>query len=134
MAPTALMDAPNQTTVNAGGEPPYPVRLHDCAPPPEDLHAALRRGLRAEPKHISCKYFYDERGSHLFDQICELEEYYPTRTERNLLCGHGEEMAHLLGPERLLLEYGSGSGAKTGILLDKLIDTGNRPAAYVPID
>ncbi len=87
-------------------------------------------GLRAPRKSLPCKYFYDERGSRLFDQICELEEYYPTRTELSILRAHAAEMAQVLGPACLLVEYGSGSSAKTRLLLDRLL----RPAAYVAVD
>jgi dimethylhistidine N-methyltransferase len=88
------------------------------------------RGLRREHKTLPCKYFYDAAGSKLFDQICQLEEYYPTRTELEILEAHAAEMAQWLGPETLLIEYGSGSSVKTRLLLDQL----ERPAAYVPVD
>jgi dimethylhistidine N-methyltransferase len=87
-------------------------------------------GLRQKPKTLPCKYFYDAAGSKLFDQICQLEEYYPTRTELEILQAHAPEMAQRLGPETLLIEYGSGSSVKTRLLLDHL----ERPAAYVPVD
>jgi dimethylhistidine N-methyltransferase len=88
------------------------------------------RGLRQEQKTLPCKYFYDAQGSKLFDQICQLEEYYPTRTELKILRAHAAEMAQCLGPETLLIEYGSGSSVKTRLLLDHL----ERPTAYVPVD
>jgi dimethylhistidine N-methyltransferase len=87
-------------------------------------------GLTQSQKTIPCKYLYDVRGSELFEQICELEEYYPTRTELAIMQTHGPDMAECLGPQCLLVEYGSGSSRKTRILLDHL----ERPAAYVPID
>lgn len=87
-------------------------------------------GLRREPKAIPPKYFYDAAGSALFDRICELPEYYPTRTERGILEQHAADMAQALGPRVLLIEPGAGSGLKTRLLLDVLID----PAAYVPVD
>jgi L-histidine Nalpha-methyltransferase len=87
-------------------------------------------GLRQQRKTLPCKYFYDAEGSKLFDQICTLPEYYPTRTELGILRAHAGEMAHGLGPETLLVEYGSGSSVKTRRLLDRLA----RPAAYVPVD
>jgi dimethylhistidine N-methyltransferase len=86
--------------------------------------------IRKRQKEIQCKYLYDERGSQLFDAICELEEYYPTRTEMRIMDQHGAEMAELLGSGILLIEYGSGSSTKTPILLRHL----QRPAGYVPID
>jgi dimethylhistidine N-methyltransferase len=87
-------------------------------------------GLTSPQKTLPCKYFYDELGSRLFDRICELDEYYPTRTELGIMEAHGDEMARLLGPRCLLVEYGSGSSVKTRLLLDRLQD----PAGYVPID
>jgi dimethylhistidine N-methyltransferase len=87
-------------------------------------------GLGAAPKTLPCKYFYDAEGSKLFEQICELPEYYPTRTELSILRAHAGEMAACLGAGALLVEYGSGSSTKTRLLLDRLV----RPAAYVPID
>jgi dimethylhistidine N-methyltransferase len=87
-------------------------------------------GLRQPHKTLPCKYFYDAEGSKLFDQICTLPEYYPTRTELGILRAHASEMARSLGPDALLIEYGSGSSVKTRMLLDRL----SRPVAYVPVD
>jgi dimethylhistidine N-methyltransferase len=94
------------------------------------FRADVLRGLGAPKKELPCKYFYDEAGSELFERITELEEYYPTRTERAIMERHAAEMAELLGPRCLLIEYGSGSSSKTRFLLDHLCD----PAGYVPID
>ncbi len=104
--------------------------LHDFAPPRETFRQDVIQGLRAPLKSIHCKYFYDEQGSRLFDQICALDEYYPTRTELAIMQAFGEEMAACVGSDCLLIEYGSGSSIKTRILLDHL----REPAAYVPID
>jgi L-histidine Nalpha-methyltransferase len=87
-------------------------------------------GLSRAPKELPCKYFYDARGSELFDRICELEEYYPTRCEAELLRDRAAEMADIFGPHCVLIEYGSGSSRKTRLLLDRL----REPAAYVPVD
>ena len=95
-----------------------------------EFRADVLRGLRAPRKELPCKYFYDEVGSALFEQITELEEYYPTRTELGIMERHAAEMAGLLGPRCLLIEYGSGSSLKTRRLLDRL----REPAGYVPID
>ena len=92
--------------------------------------AEVLGGLSRKPKRIHCKFFYDEEGSRLFDRICELEEYYPTRTEVSIMHQHAKEMAHLLGPRVMLIEYGSGSGLKTPLLLSAL----ERPTAYLAID
>jgi dimethylhistidine N-methyltransferase len=88
------------------------------------------RGLRQPQKTLPCKYFYDAEGSKLFDRICALPEYYPTRSELAVLRASAAEMAARLGSELLLVEYGSGSSVKTRLLLDRLV----RPAAYVPVD
>ncbi|CAM3912225.1 L-histidine N(alpha)-methyltransferase [Roseateles saccharophilus] len=92
-----------------------------------DLHAALVR----TPKAISPKYFYDEAGSRLFEQICELPEYYPTRTELALLEAHAADMAEQFGPGVQLVEYGAGALRKVRLLLDALPRDG---AQFVPVD
>jgi L-histidine Nalpha-methyltransferase len=94
------------------------------------FRADVLRGLRAAKKELPCKYFYDEAGSDLFEQITALDEYYPTRTEMAIMRRHAADMARLLGPRCVLIEYGSGSSIKTRLLLDYLSD----PAGYVPID
>ncbi|WZO97835.1 L-histidine N(alpha)-methyltransferase [Isosphaeraceae bacterium EP7] len=90
----------------------------------------LIAGLGRTQKEISCKYFYDEHGSDLFDQICDLDEYYPTRTELSILRDHAPEMAHELGEDIALIELGSGSSLKTRLLLAAL----RTPRAYIPVD
>ncbi len=87
-------------------------------------------GLGQAPKTLPCKYLYDEKGSQLFDAICELEEYYPTRTEEMVLRDNSREIADLIGPEAQLIEYGAGSLQKVRILLDSMKD----PAAVIPLD
>lgn len=87
-------------------------------------------GLSQTAKRLQCKYFYDERGSLLFDQICELDEYYLTRTEQAIMDRHAAEMAQQLGDRVMLIEFGSGSSTKTQVLLENLIS----PSAYVPLD
>ena len=109
---------------------PSTLTLHDCAPRLDDFYEEVVNGLSQDEKTLPCKFFYDERGSQLFDQICELPEYYPTRTEAAIMREHGPEMAAALGPHVRLVEYGSGSSAKTRILLDHL----PCPASYVPMD
>jgi L-histidine N-alpha-methyltransferase len=98
--------------------------------PDEDFRAAIIKGLSQPQKRLSSKYFYDEHGSKLFEQITELPEYYPTRTETALLRAHASEFAELIGPHASLVEFGSGSSTKVRILLDAL----EAPSAYVPID
>lgn len=94
----------------------------------------LWRGLGSRPRSIPSKYFYDARGSALFDRICDLPEYYLTRAESSIMRGHADKMAALIGPDALLLEYGAGSSLKTRLLLDALESQNSRPAAYVPLD
>lgn len=88
------------------------------------------RGLGRPRKEIPCKYLYDERGSTLFDRICELDEYYLTRTELAILDRHVDEMAEAIGPDCEVIELGSGSGLKTRLLLGHLAE----PRAYYPVD
>ena len=90
----------------------------------------LLAGLSARPKRLPSKYFYDERGSALFERICTLPEYYPTRTEMALLRTHAAEIGELMGPDATLVEFGAGALKKVEVLLDAL----GRPRAYVPID
>jgi dimethylhistidine N-methyltransferase len=96
----------------------------------EPFVADVLAGLREHPKRISPIYLYDARGSALFDQICELPEYYPTRTETQILSEHGDDIARCIGEEAMLVEFGSGSSIKTRLLLDRLPTL----AAYVPVD
>ncbi|THD42824.1 MAG: L-histidine N(alpha)-methyltransferase [Bradyrhizobium sp.] len=97
------------------------------------IDPAFRRdvlnGLTARPRSIPARWFYDREGSELFEAITALPEYYVTRTERALLESAVGEVAALVGPGRAIVEFGSGSSAKTTILL-----AATRPAAYVPID
>jgi dimethylhistidine N-methyltransferase len=98
--------------------------------PSAEFLADVLAGLSRSQKEIPCKWLYDARGSHLFERICELEEYYPTRTELGIMETDVRAMAALLGPDCALVEYGSGSSLKTRLLLQHLA----RPAAYVPVD
>lgn len=95
-----------------------------------DEISALIAGLSQPQKTISPKYFYDEVGSALFEDITELPEYYLTRTELGIMRAHIDEMVELIGPQASLIEFGSGSSLKTRILLENLNDL----AAYVPVD
>jgi len=104
--------------------------IRDLGPDAVQLRDDAWAGLAARNKALPCKYFYDARGSALFERICDLPEYYPTRTELGILAAHAGEMAECLGPRCLLIELGSGSSRKTRLLLDRL----REPAGYVPID
>jgi dimethylhistidine N-methyltransferase len=114
------MNAPGRTS-NASNCP-VPIDI--------DFPDALLAGLSAAPKRIACKYFYDANGAKLFRQICELDEYYLTRTELSLLRRHAGEIAHLIGPGAEIVEFGAGSADKVELVLAAL----ERPHAYVPID
>jgi len=105
------------------------VHFYDLHPAPADFRAEVLSGLARSSKRLSPKFFYDRRGSQLFDAITELPEYYPTRTEIGILKKHGETIADFLGEDCLLLELGSGSSKKIRVLLDAL-----KPAAYMPMD
>lgn len=96
----------------------------------ENFRRDFVEGLSRPQKQLPCKYFYDEEGSRLFEAICELDEYYPTRTEVGILRREIKEIARLSGPDCGLVELGSGSSMKTRLLLDHF----DRPACYVPID
>src|SRR5207245_4711680 len=101
------------------------------APPASsDFLTDVIAGLFSEPRTLLCKYFYDERGAALFQKICELPEYYITRTEIDILDRHRAEIAANLGPQVNLIGLGTGSGTKTRILIEAL----EKPAGYIPVD
>lgn len=104
------------------------IQQHSAAS--ADFAEAVLLGLSQKPKSIPCRYFYDARGSELFEQITGLPEYYPTRTEIALLETHRQEIAALAGPGVCLVEFGSGSSRKTDILIEAMPDL----SGYVPID
>ncbi|HSG88459.1 MAG TPA: L-histidine N(alpha)-methyltransferase [Pseudomonadales bacterium] len=105
------------------------MHIHDLKPRLADVREEVRAGLLATPKRISPKFFYDERGSELFEAITQQPEYYPTRTEIGILQESLDEICDVLGRGTLLVEYGSGSSRKIRLLLEGL-----RPRAYMPID
>jgi len=105
------------------------VSFYDLHPAPVSLKDEVLAGLARDPKSIPPKFFYDQRGSKLFDTICDLPEYYLTRTEVSILRTHAEAIAQLIGPDCLLIEFGSGSSQKIRLLLDTLL-----PKAYMPMD
>jgi dimethylhistidine N-methyltransferase len=99
-------------------------------PDQPDFREEIVAGLLEMPKRIDSKFFYDAKGAQLFEEICELEEYYPTRTEIGILNQFLPEIAKRLGSQIMLIEFGSGAGLKTRMLLDAL----EHPSVYVPID
>jgi len=108
---------------------PGVVRFYNFLPDADSFLHDVLTGLARPHKALPPKYFYDARGCELFEKICALPEYYPTRTEFALMRAHAGAMSKFLGPDCQLIEFGSGSSAKTRILIERL-----RPPLYVPID
>lgn len=105
------------------------VHMHDLKPELTDMREEVLAGLSASPRRIAPKYFYDQRGSELFEAITRLPEYYPTRAEISILESRLEALCATLGRGNALLEFGSGSSRKIRLLLEGL-----RPSAYLPVD
>ncbi|GGD47320.1 L-histidine N(alpha)-methyltransferase [Erythrobacter arachoides] len=93
------------------------------------FRADVLNGLAEPQKAIPARWFYDDRGSELFEDITRVEEYYPTRSETEILRSRGEDFAQMVGPGRAVVEFGSGSSVKTPLLLSAI-----DPGAYVPLD
>jgi|SRR5579864_6941725 len=108
---------------------PGVVRFYNFLSPGDAFREDVLAGLAGSPKSIPPKYFYDEQGSQLFEAICELPEYYPTRTEIAILRGHIGDIVQFAGPDVELIEFGSGAGIKTRILIEAL-----QPPLYVPVE
>jgi L-histidine Nalpha-methyltransferase len=104
--------------------------FHDLAPEAESFRDCVLESLSRRAKSIPCRFLYDARGSALFEEICELPEYYPTRTETTILAARAPEIAAIMGLHCELIEFGSGSSRKVRLLLEAL----KEPAAYVAID
>jgi dimethylhistidine N-methyltransferase len=122
----------NTLIANPGRASEYrpPVHAVDLAPSVNEVRAEVMTTLSGPQKMLPCKLFYDEYGSRLFDEICNLPEYYTTRTELGIMRQYAMEIASAIRPCPLIVEYGSGSSVKTRVLLDHLPDA----VAYVPID
>ena len=108
---------------------PGVVRFYNFLPRGETFLEDVLAGLAAAQKSIPPKYFYDREGCELFERICELPEYYLTRTELGILRSQAAEIALFVGPDAELIEFGSGAQEKTRILVDAL-----QPSLYVPVD
>lgn len=106
------------------------LKVKKFEPEKEDILHEVTEGFSKRQKELPCKLFYDKEGSALFDQICELEEYYPTRTEIGIMEDNIDRICETLGEGCLLIELGSGSSVKIRLLLENLV----HPAGYVPID
>lgn len=102
----------------------------DSQPSRDGFLSETIAGLSQPQKMLPCKFFYDEQGSRLFNEICELEEYYPTRTENQILCDNIKEIGSFIGRGCRLVEFGSGTSAKTRHLLTHLPEM----SEYIPID
>ncbi|MGY8992398.1 MAG: L-histidine N(alpha)-methyltransferase, partial [Rhodospirillales bacterium] len=102
----------------------------DLAPASNDILSEVLEGLARSPKTLPSKYFYDEQGSDLFQKICALPEYYPTRTEIRLLHDCTAEIASHIGAKCRLIEYGTGSSEKMRIVLDAL----DQPVDFIGVD
>jgi dimethylhistidine N-methyltransferase len=109
---------------------PGRVTVLDLEPVNADFLAEVVAGLSSSPRTLPCKFFYDERGADLFQKICELPEYYITRTETELLRRYAPEIAESIGPNAALIGFGTGAGIKTRLLLEHL----QNPIAYIPVD
>jgi dimethylhistidine N-methyltransferase len=109
---------------------PGRLAVLDLEPAKSDFLSETLAGLSRTLRTLPCKYFYDERGAALFQKICELPEYYITRTETAILRLHAHEMAQCIGARCELIGLGTGAGTKTRILLEEL----EAPAVYIPID
>ncbi len=118
------------STSKATVSPPGMAALTDLRPTRDDIAADVLAGLSRTPKSLPSKYFYDARGSQLFEDITRQPEYYLTRVEIALLESRMAEIAYAIGPQAHVVEYGSGSGRKTEQLLEGLHD----PVAYTPIE
>lgn len=105
-------------------------KLHDLHPTAPDMVVDVLAGLSATPRSLPSKYFYDARGSRLFERICQTPEYYLTDAELAILQCHAAEIAEALGGRLRLVEYGTGAGDKTRLLLQSLRD----PVAYLPVE
>lgn len=101
--------------------------------PRTDFAADVRQGLTDAPRWLPCLYFYDEVGSRLFEQICDLPEYYPTRTERAILEAHADDLVAHVGHAVDLVELGSGSASKTRLLVEALLRRHGQ-LRFIPVD
>ena len=106
------------------------LELLDHEPSSENYLGEIVKGLSSSPKRLPSKLFYDERGSELFEQICDLDEYYLTRTELSIMEQFAPAMAKRIGEGVALIELGSGASVKTRILLNHLVNV----TAYIPVD
>jgi len=105
------------------------IQFHDLKPTFEDLQTAVEHGLHQSPKQLHPKWFYDETGSKLFEQICEQPEYYVPTVEQQIFDAYADEIIAALGNDCHIIEPGAGSSTKIRFLLNRM-----QPAMYVPMD
>jgi len=105
------------------------IQFYDLHPEPENFYSQILDGLKNKQKKISPKFFYDQKGSQIFDQITDLPEYYLTRTEKKILENNLQDIANCIDEGCLLIDPGSGSCEKVKILLDKI-----KPSIYIPME
>jgi L-histidine N-alpha-methyltransferase len=125
--------APRDRTLPAPAPASARLAWIDLGTPGDDFAAAVREGLTAPRKSLPCRFLYDEEGSRLFDEICRLPEYYPTRTEDGILAAHARDIAAALPAGATVFELGSGSAGKTRRLLAALLERQGR-VLYAPLD
>lgn len=106
------------------------LTLFDYNPPQDCFREAVLSGLQKTPKQIPCKYFYDEKGARLFEEICKLDEYYIPRCEAQIMKRHIADITGMIGPQICLIEYGCGDCKKVQFMLDHL----EVPLIFIPID
>lgn len=106
------------------------IEFLDLGPKDNSLLKEVLTGLSKSQKMIHPKFLYDKKGSEIFERICCVRDYYPTRTEKNILSSHAKEMAALIGPRALIIEPGAGAGEKVRSLLPEL----EAPVGYVPVE
>ncbi len=128
MARVAVATAPLSIATMTGESLTAPQQL--SATESSDFLTDVIAGLSSNPRTLPCKYFYDQRGAALFQKICELPEYYITRTEIDILDRDRADIASQLGPDIELIGLGTGAGTKTRILIEAL----ENPAVYIPVD
>lgn len=134
ISPQERIATPSESDPHASSSTPLTLlsrgfEFVDCKPHLSSFEEEVSIGLAAQPKALEPKFFYDEEGSRLFEQICEEPEYYPTRVEMTILERHAEEIKHAVGDSPTLIEFGSGNSQKIRLLLDQL-----KPDSYLAIE
>src|SRR5690606_25272969 len=121
---------PLRCTLAVQRAPPGTRQMNTFNAIQSEFGEAMLQAFRLSPHRLSAKFLYDEAGSALFNQICDLPEYHVTRTELQILERHGKEIAALIGPHADILEFGAGSSRKIRVLLNAL----SSPSRYGPVD